>query len=862
MRGYVSFSGRARSALCLALVLLMLAALLIRVLYIQTVDFDLYLDKVLDQMTTQSPTRAPRGNIYDRYGRVLATSVTTYRIFISPSAIAKEQRRADRAGIDICYAEHISRGLSQILSLDYDEILKHTTYTGYLDRTVMSGASDEIADGVRKFIEENSYHDMVFVEAGYSRYYPNGTLASSVIGFTSSDAKGVWGLEAYYDESLRGTDGYYITARDSFGNELPYEYESYIPAVSGASLQTTLDAYIQSALEEQLLEAVGESDAKNRACGIVVNVKTGAILAMATVPGYDLNDPRVLNAYYSDLLARDGYEQGSDEYRAAYSAYLLEMWRNKAVSDSYIPGSTFKILTSAMALSEGKVNIASDRVFCGGSLSVSGHTIHCHKTRGHGSLTFSEGLTQSCNVWFMTLGERIGTEAFYDRFGAFGYLEKTGIDLPGEGRGIIKTRNAMTSLDLAIYAFGQNFNVTPIQHIMAVAAVANGGYLLEPYIVESITDADGETLYSHEVQIKRQVVWFMTLGERIGTEAFYDRFGAFGYLEKTGIDLPGEGRGIIKTRNAMTSLDLAIYAFGQNFNVTPIQHIMAVAAVANGGYLLEPYIVESITDADGETLYSHEVQIKRQVVSTEVCRTLAGILESGVSGDGGAKNAYVAGYRIAAKTGTSEKKGNDFRVEGVEPYVCSCVAFAPSDEPEIAALIMVDEPSTGVLYGSVVAAPYVGALMDKILPYIGKERDESLICEVSTPDLVGMSATDAERLAHEGGFDVSIKGTGGTVVSQIPASGTVIDASNKKITLYTGDATPSADATVPSLVGLSAYEANRALTCAGFNVRIVGATNGMIGAGATVIEQSAPPGTVLPSGSVITVRLRYLDPDE
>lgn len=754
MRGYVSFSGRARSALCLALVLLMLAALLIRVLYIQTVDFDLYLDKVLDQMTTQSPTRAPRGNIYDRYGRVLATSVTTYRIFISPSAIAKEQRRADRAGIDICYAEHISRGLSQILSLDYDEILKHTTYTGYLDRTVMSGASDEIADGVRKFIEENSYHDMVFVEAGYSRYYPNGTLASSVIGFTSSDAKGVWGLEAYYDESLRGTDGYYVTARDSFGNELPYEYESYIPAVSGASLQTTLDAYIQSVLEEQLLEAVGESDAKNRACGIVVNVKTGAILAMATVPGYDLNDPRVLNAYYSDLLARDGYEQGSDEYRAAYSAYLLEMWRNKAVSDSYIPGSTFKILTSAMALSEGKVNIASDRVFCGGSLSVSGHTIHCHKTRGHGSLTFSEGLTQSCNVWFMTLGERIGTEAFYDRFGAFGYLEKTGIDLPGEGRGIIKTRNAMTSLDLAIYAFGQNFNVTPIQHIMAVAAVANGGYLLEPYIVESITDADGETLYSHEVQIKRQVV------------------------------------------------------------------------------------------------------------STEVCRTLAGILESGVSGDGGAKNAYVAGYRIAAKTGTSEKKGNDFRVEGVEPYVCSCVAFAPSDEPEIAALIMVDEPSTGVLYGSVVAAPYVGALMDKILPYIGKERDESLICEVSTPDLVGMSATDAERLAHEGGFDVSIKGTGGTVVSQIPASGTVIDASNKKITLYTGDATPSADATVPSLVGLSAYEANRALTCAGFNVRIVGATNGMIGAGATVIEQSAPPGTVLPSGSVITVRLRYLDPDE
>lgn len=753
-RSYVPYSGFKRSAVCLLGILLVLATLLVRVLYIQTVDFDIYLGRVLDQMTTQSPTRAERGKIYDRYGRVLATSVTTYRIFISPSAIATSQRKADRKGLDVSYAEHISKELSEILGLEYEVVLKHTTYTGYLDRTVASGVSDEIADGVREFIEKYSYHDMVFVEAGYSRYYPNGTLASSVIGFTSADGKGAWGLEAYYDESLTGEDGYYVTARDSFGNELPYEYDTYVPSTSGADLQTTLDAYIQSALEEQLLAAVGESEAANRACGIVVNVKTGAVLAMATVPGYDLNDPRTLNEYYLNLLEHDGYDKDSEEYGKAYAAYLLEMWRNKAVSDSYIPGSTFKIITSSMALSDGKVNLLGDHVYCGGSLSVSGHTIHCHKTKGHGSLTFAEGLTQSCNVWFMTLGERIGISSFYD------HLDD------------------------------------------------------------------------------------------------------FGYLEKTGIDLPGESTSIIKSERAMTSLDLAIYAFGQNFNVTPIQHIMAVAAVANGGYLLEPYIVEEITDASGETVYKHEAAVKRQVVRSDICKTLADILEGGVAGEGGAKNAYVAGYKIAAKTGTSEKKGTDFRVEGVEPYVCSCVAFAPSDDPEIAVLIMVDEPIRGVLYGSTVAAPYVGALLENILPYIGEERNAELVNEISVPDLVGMSADAASAAARDCGFDLNIKGEGDTITSQTPAADTVIDATNKRITLYLGDTSPTGSCRVPNLLGMSAYEANRALVNAGFNVRIVGATNGNIGAGATVIEQSHPENALLPEGEVITVRLRYLEPDE
>lgn len=730
--------------------LLVFAMLLGRILIIQTVDYDRYLSKVIDQMNTQSILEAERGIILDANGEVLATNITTYRVFISPSKISAKQKK-DRVGTR--YAEDIAKGLSGILELDYEKVYKHTTYTRYLDRTVAKDVSDEKADAVRAFIDENGYHDMIFLEATNKRYYPNGSLGSSVLGFTNTDGVGIYGLEAFYDEALRGTNGYYLTARDSFGNEMPGEFDTYVPAENGSKITTTIDSYIQRALEEQLLAAISESGAQNRACGVVVNVKTGAVLAMATVPGFDLNDPWTLNDYYSNFLLSDGLSQGSAEYEKAYQDYLFDMWRNKAVSDSYIPGSTFKILTSSMALSEGKVNLSGDTVCCGGSLRIFGHTIHCHKRKGHGPLSFAQGLVQSCNVWFMTLGERLGV-----------------------GR-------------------------------------------------------------------------------------FYDYFRSFGYLEKTGIDLPGEGNSVVKTQNAMTGLDLAIYAFGQNFNITPIQHIMAIAAAANGGYLLDPYLVESITDSDGTVTYSHETQIRRQVISSDVCKTVAEILESGVSGDGGAKNVYVAGYKIAAKTGTSEKKGTEIRVEGVKAYVCSCVAFAPADDPEIAVLMMVDEPSRGVLYGSVVAAPYVGAFLETVLPYIGVQRDEALVNEVSVPNFENMELSSALSWAEELGYKVNVKGDGEYVMSQIPRADALIDKNNRTLTLYTGDAREEGSVAVPSLVGKNAFVANQLLADAGLNVCITGTDNYLSGGGATVVEQSIGAGTYVPEGTVITIRLRYEDPD-
>lgn len=743
-----------RATIVLVGILLVFAILLGRIFWIQTVDFDKYLSNVIDQITTQSSVAAERGTIYDKNGNILATNITTYRIFISPSSIKNNQKDAERNGQSVNYADDISRGLSQILGLDYDTVYKQTTYTQYLDRTIAKNVMDEKADEVRKFIDDNGYHNMIYLQATSTRYYPNSELASSVIGFTNSDGDGIYGLEAQYDKILAGTDGYYVTARDSYGNEMPYEYESYIPAQNGGNLTTTIDAYIQQCLEKQLLATVNECGAKNRACGVVVNVKTGAILGMATVPGFDLNDPWSLNEYYSNFLIEDALVEGTEEYDKAKQDYLMDMWRNKAVSDSYIPGSTFKVVSSSMALTENKVKLENDNVFCGGSLHLFGHTIHCHVTKGHGLLSFAQGLVQSCNVWFMTIGERLGITKFFDYFKSFGYLEKTGIDLPGEGNSVIKSQNDMTELDLAIYAFGQNFNITPIQHIMAIAAVANGGYLIEPYLVEQMTDNEG--------------------------------------------------------------------------NVT----------------------------------YQHETQVKRQVISKDVCDKLSVILEEGVSGDGGAKNVYVAGYKIAAKTGTSEKKGTEIRVDNVEPYICSCVAFAPADDPEIAVLIMVDEPSQGVLYGSVIAAPYMGALMEDILPYIGVEKDMSTDNSVKVPYLMGMTLEEAILQAEDFEYEVIVKGDGDYVTNQVPKGSTVIDRTNKIITLYTGDATVEETVTVPDLVGKGAFAANQMLINAKLNICIDGTDNYMSGAGAIVIEQSIPAGTKVSPGTVVTVTFRYLDPDE
>ncbi len=742
---------RSRSGVLLALAIGLFSLLLLRILLLQTLEYDRYQQKVLEQMTTEAEVTAARGNIYDANGVLIATNISTYRIFISPSSISSAQSELNETGDDVDFADLIAKNLSSILDVSYDFVLKQTTYTRYLDRTIKKEVEEETADRVREFIDEYGLQRMVYLQTTNTRYYPYGSLASHVLGFTGSDGTGLYGLEYYYNEMLSGTNGRYITARDAQGNEMPYAYKEYIEAEDGYHVNTTLDVFVQSALEEQLEAAYTESAGQNRAAGIVMNVNTGAILGMAVYPDFNLNDPWTLDDQSVDKLESSGFLGGSEEYSNLKQQLLLEMWSNKAITESYIPGSTFKVITASMALEEAVVS-QSEGFSCPGYKTVLGHKIHCHNTHGHGSLSFVQGIQQSCNPVLMTVGLRLGTKTFYS------YLR------------------------------------------------------------------------------------------------------SFGFLQKTGIDLPGEGSSLFASEEAFTDLDLAIYSFGQNFNVTLIQQITAISAVANGGYLVKPHTVSSITDADGKVIKSYDTTVLRQVVSSSVCQEVSKILEEGVSGDGGAKNAYVAGYRVAAKTGTSEKKNEG----SLGRYVCSTVAYAPADNPQYAVIIIVDEPTGDFLYGSTVAAPYVGNVLETILPYLGVEAvyTEAELAKkaVKIPDYRYYNASVAESYAEERGIKVEIIGEReGVVYKQYPEPDTVVERESAKIILYTERGAEPETVRVPNVTGMSAVAANQALINAGLNIRILGTQNYLSGTGATVIAQSIGANTEVPRGTVIEVTFRHLD---
>ncbi len=740
-----------RAAVLLGLAVLLFSALLVRVFVLQTFQHSHYKEKVLSQITTESRVNATRGNIYDANGALLATNVTTYRVFISPSSIKSAQSEQDQSGTGVRLDTLIAENLSTILKVEYDFALKQTTYTSVLDRTIKREVSEEDATRVREFIAEYGLEQMIYLESTHSRYYPYSDLASHTLGFTGSDGTGLYGLEYYYDEMLAGTDGRYVTARDAQGNEMPFGYKEYIEAQDGYNVNTTIDVFVQSALEEQLAAAYIDSNGANRAAGIVMNVHTGEILGMAVYPDFNLNAPRELDDQSLSKLASSGFDLNSDEYLSLKQELQVNMWGNKAITESYIPGSTFKVITAAMAVEED-LGILNKTIRCVGYYKPCGQTVRCHKTGGHGSLTFAEGIQQSCNPWLMQIGEALGRDTFYS------YLK------------------------------------------------------------------------------------------------------AFGYLKKTGIDLPGEGSSLFATEEAFTDLDLAIYAFGQNFNVTLIQQITAISTVANGGYVVKPHLVSSVTDQNGNKVYSFDTSARRQVISEATCARVAAILEEGVSGNGGAKNAYVAGYRVAAKTGTSEKKD----AGSVGEYVCSTVAFAPADDPQYAIIIIVDEPSRSgrTPYGSTVAAPYVGNVLEIILPYLGVEAvytDAELAKKtVTVPDLRFCTVSWVKKNYPHLNLEV-IGNADGMIYKQYPEVGTVVEKETNRIIVYTESGADLETTTVPNVKGMTAKAANQTLINAGLNIRILGTSSHLGGETPKAYLQSIEAGTVVPKGSVIEVYFREED---
>ncbi|MFA5561089.1 MAG: penicillin-binding transpeptidase domain-containing protein [Eubacteriales bacterium] len=723
------------------------AYLLTVILRMQVLQYDYYQQKVIDQITTSSVMGAKRGNVYDSHMNLLASNQTVWRIFISPVDIAEA---SDDDHVD--YGAIIAEGLSEILGLSYDTIYQKTKQKKTIDVTILKEADEAQYKAVLAFLTEGRLSDMVHTEASNTRYYPYGSLAAHVLGFTGSDNQGLYGLELFYDDILAGTDGYYLYAKDATGNEMPSEYITYVEAEDGNSLLTTIDSYIQGRLEYQINEILRTFGVRNQVTGIVMDVNTGAILAMATTSAFDCNEPYTLTPFYQAKLNASGFTVGTEEYQKLKSELLYTMWANKPVSEPYEPGSTFKIITVAAGLDTGAVTL-QNQYDCTGSYKIGGYRISCHKTQGHGHLTLAEGLQHSCNPAMMQVGAAVGPERFYDYISAFGYLEKTGVDLPSEGKSI------------------------------------------------------------------------------------------FHKPDKIGVT------------------ELATASFGQRFKITPLQHITAIAAVANGGRLVTPYVVQQILDPEGNVVFTHETDFKRQVISPETARTVSTILEQGVSGGAGAKNAFVPGYTVAAKTGTSEKfdildaNGNSFLRVG------SCTGYAPANDARVAVLLVVDEPTTAK-YGSIVAAPYISALLTDILPYLGLQAaatGEDTTAVVG--EYVGESLAHAKSALRAAGLSYEVIGNGDIVTAQTPGAGAILDKTVGRVILYT-DHAPAEYVSVPNLLGKKAAAANQLLINCGLNIQITGALNYTLGEGACVFAQSIEAGAVVKRGTVITLTLLHTDEPE
>ena len=726
-----------------------------RLYQIQIVQHDEYEAAAIAQQVRETTVSAARGTIYDRNGVVLAMSAGVDTVYISPAEI--ERYDEDK--------EAIARGLSEILGVDYETILKKAGNTNSWYEVVARKVEEDVAEQVRQFKSDGGYVG-IKIESDTKRYYPNGSMAAHVIGFVGLDNTGLGGIESRYDSVLSGESGYVMRSTTAAGTDMLYSsYEDYVDARDGDSISLTIDAVIQNYVEKHLAQAVEDYDIQNGAAAICMEVDTGAILSMVSLGNFDLNDYQTISAEAEAEISSTA--QSEDEYNELYALAQQQQWRNKAISDTYEPGSTFKIITLAMALEEGVVSENSS-FYCGGSMNVLGRgtPLKCWKHGGHGSQTLTQAVQHSCNVAFVNIGQLVGEEKFYEYAEGFGFIERT----------------ADTSQQLTA---------------------------------------------------------------------------------KTGIDLGGESGSIWWSEDVFCNPEnlsqLAAASFGQTFNITPIQLITAVSACVNGGNLMKPYLVQSISDSEGNLISQTEPELVRKVISEDtsaaVCRILEQVVGDQVEGTG--HNAYVAGYRIGGKTGTSTKTTKE--ISGEKEYIVSFIGFAPADDPEIAILVLLDDPSSesGIyISGGQMAAPVVGKMMADILPYLGVEPEysdsELAAADRAVPDVSGMSLTEARSALTEAGLNCRVIGEGDTVTDQLPRAGAVI-ASGSEVLLYAGQSPSPVEETMPDLRGLSYEAAIEKLRGLGLYVT---AGNGVTDAQSELISgQSIAPGENVEHGTVIEVTL-------
>jgi len=723
---------RQRTAILILLILVLgFGAAVLRLTYLTTVQSSELQESAVDLQLADTTVSAKRGTIYDANGNVLAESASVWQVVMSPVNFKNDKQRQAAA-----------KGLSEIFDLEYNDVLDDTKQQSHyvvVKRRIESDEREKVLELIDTLKKDYSCSGVIQLLDDYKRYYPKNSLASSVIGFTGSDDQGLEGIEYEYDSYLSGTPGRIITAQNARGTDMPFRYEQNVESEDGNNVYLTIDETIQSICEKYMQKGVEDNNVLNKGVCIAMDVNTGAILAMVTTDGYDLNNPYELSAKDKKKIKSTPKKKQAE----AESAALSNMWRNKAVADTYMPGSVFKMCVASAALEENLVNEKTSFT-CTGSILVEGETIHCSNISGHGTQSFVEAISNSCNPAFVQIGQMLGASKFRQYYQGFGFSDKTGIDLPGEAE-----------------------------------------------------------------------------------DSFWK-----------------EGK--------MGGVDLAVASFGQNFSITPIQMITACAAVSNGGYVVQPHVVSKITDSKGNVIKTVDKKIKRQVISDDTSKKMNEYLEYNTERQGAAAG-YISGYKVAGKTGTSEKKGVT-KVESSfsEDYISSFCGYAPADDPQIAMLVFFDTPDGDAYYGSQVSSPVFINIMSEVLPYLDVKTsytDEELgYVDASAGDYTGISVDEAKTAVEADGFTATVKGNGSTVISQIPTVSSGLQKGGS-IVLYTDSDSQSETVSVPSLIGLSPDEVNNVASAYGLNVSFSGATT----SSGTSSSQNIEAGTSVSPGTVITV---------
>lgn len=723
---------RQRTAILILLILVLgFGAAVLRLTYLTTVQSSELQESAVDLQLADTTVSAKRGTIYDANGNVLAESASVWQVVMSPVNFKNDKQRQAAA-----------KGLSEIFDLEYNDVLDDTKQQSHyvvVKRRIESDEREKVLELIDTLKKDYSCSGVIQLLDDYKRYYPKNSLASSVIGFTGSDDQGLEGIEYEYDSYLSGTPGRIITAQNARGTDMPFRYEQNVESEDGNNVYLTIDETIQSICEKYMQKGVEDNNVLNKGVCIAMDVNTGAILAMVTTDGYDLNNPYELSAKDKKKIKSTAKSKQAEAESAAFS----NMWRNKAVADTYMPGSVFKMCVASAALEENLVNEKTSFT-CTGSISVEGETIHCSNISGHGTQNFVEAISNSCNPAFIQIGQMLGAGKFRQYYQGFGFSDKTGIDLPGEAE-----------------------------------------------------------------------------------DSFWK-----------------EGK--------MGGVDLAVASFGQNFTITPIQMITACAAVSNGGYVVQPHVVSKITDSKGNVIKSVDKKIKRQVISDDTSKKMNEYLEYNTERQGAAAG-YISGYKVAGKTGTTEKRGVT-KVESSfsEDYISSFCGYAPADDPQIAMLVFFDTPDGDAYYGSQVSSPVFINIMSEVLPYLDVKTsytDEELgYVDASAGDYTGVSVDEAKTAVEADGFTATVKGNGSTVISQIPTVSSGLQKGGS-IVLYTDSNSQSETVSVPSLIGLSPDEVNDVASAYGLNVSFSGATT----SSGTSSSQNIEAGTSVSPGTVITV---------